>query len=98
MSYALDSWRLHGETSTWIFAIICTLIALYLGIRAWLRMKKNRKIAFWEAYRFLIIILIILTLFNPERIEKFDQVKVRKRYGAKLPQNYIVPLSKMEKL
>ena len=30
--------------------------------------------------------------------EKFDQVKVRKRYGARLPQNYIVPLSKMEKL
>ena len=78
MSYALDSWRLHGETSTWIFAIICTLIALYLGIRAWLRTKKNRKIAFWEAYRFLIIILIILTLFNPERIEKFDQVKKSK--------------------
>ena len=30
--------------------------------------------------------------------EEFDQVKVRKRYGAKLPQNYIVPLSKMERL
>ena len=30
--------------------------------------------------------------------DKFDQVKVRKRYAARLPQNYIVPLSKMEKL
>jgi len=30
--------------------------------------------------------------------EKFDQVKIKKRYSSTLPQNYIVPLSKMEKL
>ena len=30
--------------------------------------------------------------------ENFDQVKVKKRYSARLPQNYIVPLSKMEKV
>ena len=84
MSYALDSWRLNGETSTWVFAIICTLIALYLGIRAWLRMKKNRKIAFWEAYRLLIIILIILTLFNPERIENSTKLKIKELFVSKI--------------
>lgn len=30
--------------------------------------------------------------------ENFDQVKVKKKYGRYLPMNYIVPLSKMEKL
>ena len=73
MSFALDSWRIEGGTSTWIFAILCTIIAAYLGIRTWLRMKKNRKIAFWEGFRFLIILLIIITLFNPERVEKLDR-------------------------
>jgi hypothetical protein len=28
----------------------------------------------------------------------FEKKKVRKRYGARLPQNYIVPLSKMDKV
>ena len=73
MSFAFDSWRIEGGTSTWIFAILCTIIAAYLGIRTWLRMKKNRKIAFWEGFRFLIILLIIITLFNPERVEKLDR-------------------------
>ena len=52
MSFAFDSWRIEGDTSTWIFAILCTLVAAYLGVRTWLRMKKNRKIAFWEGFRF----------------------------------------------
>ena len=70
MSFAFESWRIEGGTSTWIFAILCTLVAAYLGVRTWLRMKKNRKIAFWEGFRFLIVLLIIITLFNPERVEK----------------------------
>ncbi len=52
--------------------------------------------------------LYVLTRFNLKNNEidvlgqitrkEFDQKKVRKRYGARLPQNYIVPLSKMDKV
>jgi energy-coupling factor transporter transmembrane protein EcfT len=73
MNLSVDSWRIEGDTEIWIIAILCILIALYLGVRTWLRMKKNRKIALWESFRFLIILLIILTLFNPERVEKVNQ-------------------------
>ena len=73
MNIAFDSWRIEGETKVWIFATLCILIAAFLGIRTWLRMKKNHKIALWESFRFLIILLIIITLFNPERVEKLDQ-------------------------
>ena len=68
----LNSWRIEGETSTWIFAVLCLLFALYLGIQTWIRMNKNRKIALWESFRFLIILLIILTLFNPMRVEELE--------------------------
>ena len=73
MNIAFDSWRIEGDTKVWIFATLCILIAAFLGIRTWLRMKKNHKIALWESFRFLIILLIIITLFNPERVEKLDQ-------------------------
>ena len=36
-------------------------------------MKKNRKIAIWEGFRFLIILLIVVTLFNPERVEQLER-------------------------
>ena len=68
----LNSWRIEGETSTWIIAVVCLLFALYLGIQTWIRMNKNRKIALWESFRFLIILLIILTLFNPMRVEELE--------------------------
>ena len=35
--------------------------------------EKVAKIAFWESFRILIILLIIITLFNPERLEKLDR-------------------------
>ena len=73
MNIAFDSWRIDIDTSVWVFAILSILIAAYLGIRTWLRMKKKGKIALWESFRFLIILLIIFTLFNPERLEKIDQ-------------------------
>ena len=68
----LNSWRIEGDTSTWIIATLCLLVALYLGIQTWIRMNKNRKIALWESFRFLIILLIILTLFNPMRVEELE--------------------------
>jgi len=68
----LNSWRIEGETSTWIIAVLCLLVALYLGIQTWIRMNKTRKIALWESFRFLIILLIILTLFNPMRVEELE--------------------------
>ena len=50
--------------------------------------------------------LYVLTRFNLKNNEidvlgkitrgEFDQRKVKKRYGARLPQNYIVPLSHMD--
>ena len=68
----LNSWRIEGDTSTWIIATLCLLVALYLGIQTWIRMNKTRKIALWESFRFLIILLIILTLFNPMRVEELE--------------------------
>ena len=73
MNIAFDSWRIEGDTRIWVFATICISIALYVGIRTWLRMKRNRKIALWESFRLLIILLIIVTLFNPERVEELDR-------------------------
>ena len=35
--------------------------------------EKNRKIAIWEGFRFLIILLIVVTLFNPERVEQLER-------------------------
>jgi|TARA_B100000401_G_scaffold201027_1_gene135536 hypothetical protein len=52
--------------------------------------------------------LYVLTRFNLKNNEvevlgritrpQFDKVKIKKRYGARLPMNYIIPLSKMEKM
>ena len=36
-------------------------------------MKKNRKIAIWEGFRFFIILLIVITLFNPEQVEELER-------------------------
>ena len=50
----------------------------------------------------------VLTRFNLKNNEvevlgritrpQFDKVKIKKKYGARLPMNYIIPLSKMEKM
>ena len=52
--------------------------------------------------------LYVLTRFNLKNNEgevlgmitrpQFDKVKIKKKYGARLPMNYIIPLSKMEKM
>ena len=75
MSFAIDSLRIEGGTSTWIFATLCMLLAIYLGIRTWIRTKKSGKIAFWESFRILIILLIIITLFNPESVENLERTQ-----------------------
>ncbi|MEC8043259.1 MAG: hypothetical protein VX130_01550 [Verrucomicrobiota bacterium] len=75
MSFAIDSLRIEGGTSTWIFATLCMLLAIYLGIRTWIRMKKSGKIAFWESFRILIILLILITLFNPESVENLERAQ-----------------------
>ena len=72
---SLDSWQIEGETSTLFIASFCVLFALYLGMLTWVRMKKNRKIALWEIFRFLIILLLIVTLLNPTRVEKLESSK-----------------------
>ena len=72
---SLDSWQIEGETSTWFIASLCVLFALYLGMQTWIRMKRNRKIALWEIFRFLIILLIIVTLLNPTRVQKLESSK-----------------------
>ena len=74
-SLSLDSWQIEGETSTWFIASLCVLFALYLGMQTWIRMKRNRKIALWEIFRFLIILLIIVTLLNPTRVQKLESSK-----------------------
>ena len=73
MSFNLNSWQIQGDTSTWIFATCIVIASSYLAIRTWVRMKKNRKIAIWEGFRFLIILLIVVTLFNPERVEQLER-------------------------
>ena len=52
--------------------------------------------------------LYVLTRFNLKNNDvevlgritrpQFDKVKIKKKYGARLPMNYIIPLSKMEKM
>ena len=52
--------------------------------------------------------LYVLTRFNLKNNEvevlgritrpQFDKVKIKKKYGARLPMNYIITLSKMEKM
>ena len=52
--------------------------------------------------------LYVLTRFNLKNNEvevlgritrpQFDKVKIKKRYGSSLPMNFIIPLSKMEKM
>lgn len=73
MSFNLNSWQIQGDTSTWIFATCIVVASSYLAVRTWVRMKKNRKIAIWEGFRFFIILLIVITLFNPEQVEELER-------------------------
>ena len=72
MNIAFDSWRIDIDTSVWVFAILSILIAAYLGIWTWLRMKKKAKIALWESFRFFNYSPDYLPLFN-RASEKLNQ-------------------------
>ncbi|MAH09463.1 MAG: hypothetical protein CL961_07330, partial [Euryarchaeota archaeon] len=68
--FGSDSWKIEGEPIYWFFAIIVLAVAVFLGFRTWMRMKKNRKIALLEIFRILIISILLFTLFDPERVER----------------------------
>ena len=68
--FGSDSWKIEGEPIYWFFAIIVFAVAVFLGFRTWMRMKKNRKIALLEIFRILIISILLFTLFDPERVER----------------------------
>lgn len=68
--FGSDSWKIEGEPIYWFFAITVLAVAVFLGFRTWIRMKKNRKIALLEIFRILIIATLLFTLFDPERVER----------------------------
>ena len=68
--FGSDSWKIEGAPISWVFAITVLAVAVFLGFRTWIRMKKNRKIALLEIFRILIIATLLFTLFDPERVER----------------------------
>ena len=56
-----------------LVVIAVMAICLRLCILTWIRSGRKKSIAWLEALRFIIVGLILVTLANPERVERIER-------------------------
>jgi hypothetical protein len=71
--FIFDAWRIEGDWMHWSFGFLCLALSVFLSLRTWTRMSRNLRVGLWEGFRTLVIFLIILTLFNPQKVEVLQQ-------------------------
>ena len=72
MPLDLIEWNIEGGWFLWAFAIVCLVTTLLLSLKTWINSDKNLKIGLWEIFRSLILLLTLVALFNPQRIQVLE--------------------------
>lgn len=71
----MSHWSFSASTSVVVFAIVIVAVSLYFSIRHWRSTAIRRRVLLLEAFRLLIIGLIVFTLLRPEWVEKIRRFK-----------------------
>ena len=65
----LSEWKIEGGWTLWVFAIFCLGTSVILSYRTWKNSDQNLRVGLWEVFRTLILLLILVALFNPQRVQ-----------------------------
>jgi hypothetical protein len=64
---------LLGVGSTFYWSYLYLSLSIFLSCRTWNRSGKKKSILALEIFRFSIVTLILITLFNPEKVNKQEK-------------------------
>jgi len=68
-----SEWRLGWSWPVILVVIAVMAICLRLCILTWIRSGRKKSTAWLEALRFIVVGLILVTLANPERVERIER-------------------------
>ncbi|MFP6887081.1 MAG: hypothetical protein VB997_05940 [Opitutales bacterium] len=68
-----SEWRLDWSWPLVAVIAVAMAICLRLCILTWIRSGKRKSVAWLEALRFMTVALLLLTLANPERVERIER-------------------------
>ena len=71
--YEFLGWQFSASLSTIFAFFVVTSVSIYLSSRTWKRNGKKRILLPLEVLRTLIVLLILITLLNPEKIKQIKQ-------------------------
>jgi len=66
-------WRLTWDWFDLLLVLFVLSLSIFLSWRTWNRSGKKKSILALEIFRFLIVALILITLFNPEKVNKQEK-------------------------
>ena len=67
------NWRLTWGWFDLLLVIFVLSLSIFLSSRTWNRSGKKKSILALEIFRFSIVTLILITLFNPEKVNKQEK-------------------------
>ena len=68
-----SEWRLDWSWPLVAVIAVAMAICLRLCILTWIRSGKRKSVAWLEALRLMTVALLLLTLANPERVERIER-------------------------
>ena len=66
-------WRLTWDWFDLLLVLFVLSLSIFLSWRTWNRSGKKKSILALEIFRFSIVALILITLFNPEKVNKQEK-------------------------
>ncbi len=68
-----SNWRLTWDWLDLLLALFVLAFSIFLSSRTWKRSGKKKSILVLETFRFSIVSLLLITLFNPEKVNKQEK-------------------------
>jgi hypothetical protein len=69
----LFNWRLSWDWLDLLLVLFVLGLSAFLSWKTWVRSGKKTPVLALETFRFLVVILILATLLNPEQVEKEEK-------------------------
>jgi hypothetical protein len=67
------NWRLTWDWIDLLLVLFVLSLTIFLSCRTWNRSGKKKSVLALEIFRFSIVTLILITLFNPEKVNKQEK-------------------------
>ena len=68
--FEFNGWQFSTAIPSVLASSIIFCLSVYLSVRTWSKNGKKKKVAALELVRTLSVLFLLITLLNPEKIEK----------------------------